>query len=47
MGGIFRNGSLAAQVTSQSTDSAVRRITELPWLLIARKFISGFGQEWK
>jgi hypothetical protein len=40
-----RLGSIAAQVASQSTDSAVRRIAELLWLLIAGEFISEFGQK--
>jgi hypothetical protein len=29
---VFRNGSLAAQVTYSATDSGVRRIAELPWM---------------
>jgi hypothetical protein len=41
----FCKGSLAAQVASQSTDSSVRRIAELPWLLIVGESISEFGQE--
>jgi len=43
--GQFAFGSLAAQVASQSTDSSVRRIAELPWLLIVGESISEFGQQ--
>ena len=42
---IGRFESVAAQVASSVTYSAVRHIAELPWLLIAGEFSSQFGQE--
>ena len=42
---IGRFESVAAQVASSVTYSAVRRIAELPWLLLAGEFSSQFGQE--